>query len=150
MSKVLDYVAEEVQRQGHNTNRSEGVWRVVWMLEAWRQAQMCSTTLDLNFVIGLGRLIEPSKNHHTLRNCMVFVGDKQPPPPDKVFGLLIEWWQNLHEHTPLENYRAFEDIHPFVDGNGRAGKIILNWLNNTLDDPIFPPYDFWGRPIANP
>lgn len=35
-------------------------------------------------------------------------------------------------------------------GNGRTGKILLNWLNGTLLNPIFPPADFWGRPIQNP
>lgn len=44
-------------------------------------------------------------------------------------------------------YKEFEDIHPFVDGNGRTGKILYNWLNGTLKVPTIP-FNWWG--IANP
>lgn len=39
-------------------------------------------------------------------------------------------------------YYNFERIHPFADGNGRTGKIILNWLNGTLAAPVMPPNFF--------
>jgi fido (protein-threonine AMPylation protein) len=52
--------------------------------------------------------------------------------------------------TALEAYKEFEFIHPFEDGNGRTGKIILNWINGTLLDPIFPPNDIFGYEISNP
>jgi fido (protein-threonine AMPylation protein) len=41
-------------------------------------------------------------------------------------------------------------VHPFRDGNGRTGKILLNWLNQSLNAPIFPPSDLFGSPIRNP
>ena len=40
-------------------------------------------------------------------------------------------------------YVAYEWIHPFGDGNGRTGKILHNWLNGTLDDPVLVP-DYFG------
>lgn len=44
-------------------------------------------------------------------------------------------------------YYEYEEIHPFVDGNGRSGKILYNYLLGRLDDPIMPP-NFFGS--ANP
>lgn len=40
-------------------------------------------------------------------------------------------------------YLAYEWVHPFIDGNGRTGKILHNWLNGTLDDPVLVP-DYFG------
>jgi Fic family protein len=43
---------------------------------------------------------------------------------------------------PATTYRRFEEIHPFVDGNGRCGKILYNYLHNSLDAPTWPP-NYW-------
>lgn len=40
-------------------------------------------------------------------------------------------------------YLAYEAIHPFADGNGRTGKILHNWLKETLDDPVLV-HDYFG------
>jgi fido (protein-threonine AMPylation protein) len=35
-------------------------------------------------------------------------------------------------------YREFQMIHPFLDGNGRTGKILMNYLADTLEAPTMP------------
>ena len=40
-------------------------------------------------------------------------------------------------------YLCYEGIHPFLDGNGRTGKILHNWLLGTLDDPVLVE-DYFG------
>lgn len=41
--------------------------------------------------------------------------------------------------------KAFLDIHPFIDGNGRAAFILYNWLRGALDSPDNLP-DYYGKP----
>jgi hypothetical protein len=150
--KIIDYIQEEVERQGHDTRQSDGLWRIIWMLDAWRYAQFEDNngSFFLSTVEKLGCMIEPTKNAGGIRRCQVYVGTRECPNSRDLRWLLARWWKNLDSMTPLEAYKEFEMIHPFVDGNGRTGKIILNWKNGTLDDPIFPPADLWGEPIANP
>lgn len=55
-----------------------------------------------------------------------------PPPPDELAGLLTDWerFANEEPEMPLLVRNAllhsqFETIHPFLDGNGRLGRLLL-------------------------
>lgn len=153
--KVIDYCAEEVSRQGHDITQLEGIIRVGWMLDAWATALPLADygLPTVHDVIMLGSLIEQKANRHGLRTCGVTVGGHATPNPARVPTLLVELFELLRSDqcpTPMEFYKSFEGVHPFVDGNGRTGKILLNWVNGTLLDPIFPPDNLWGLPIRNP
>jgi Fic family protein len=54
-----------------------------------------------------------------------------PPPPDEVEACLAAWEKFLHEFNlpplvtiALAHYQ-FEAIHPFLDGNGRVGRLLI-------------------------
>jgi YD repeat-containing protein len=57
-----------------------------------------------------------------------------PPPPDRLMDCLGEWEGFLHEETfpPLVHaalaHAQFEAIHPFLDGNGRVGRLLITLL----------------------
>jgi Fic family protein len=54
-----------------------------------------------------------------------------PPSPDKIMDCLSAWERFLHEQTlpPLAQaalmHYQFEAIHPFLDGNGRVGRLMI-------------------------
>ena len=54
-----------------------------------------------------------------------------PPPPDELMVCLGEWEKFLHDRSlpPLIQaalmHSQFEAIHPFLDGNGRVGRLLI-------------------------
>ena len=150
--RLYDYIREEVRR-GHDVTRAEGQLRIAWMWEAWEWAQaraqrgLLPTREDVEVV---GRLIEPALNACGCRTVGVRVGPRICPRPDQVIPQLADLIARAAALSPLEFYKAFELIHPFVHGNGRTGKVLLAWRQGTWDDPEFPPADLFGAPIRNP
>lgn len=57
-----------------------------------------------------------------------------PPPPERLMETLGEWEGFLHENTlpPLGligvAHAQFEAIHPFLDGNGRVGRLLITLM----------------------
>lgn len=57
----------------------------------------------------------------------VTVGGRAAPNYSLVEGLIGNWLLDLPKMTPLIGHIRFEAIHPFVDGNGRTGRM-LYWF----------------------
>lgn len=81
-----------------------------------------------------------------------FNGGMQPAPFPDVPHLIAEWLEEvalIRDAEPLEFPEAiarvharFEQIHPFLDGNGRAGRLVLNLLLGRLG---YPPAIIYKR-----
>ncbi len=148
---VIEYITEEVTRQQHDVTQLDGIQRVGWMLAAWSYAlSNAHRKPTIDDAILLGQLIEPDKNRNGLRRVNVRVGTRPCPHFIRVQEMLQELFDARDTLTPLEFYKRFEEVHPFVDGNGRSGKCLLAWLRGNLQAPEFPPADLFGEPIRNP
>ena len=68
-----------------------------------------------------------------------------PPPPSELMACLGKWEEFLHERAvpplvqiALAHYQ-FEAIHPFLDGNGRVGRLLITLFlveRNVLPTPL--------------
>lgn len=66
--------------------------------------------------------------------CTLAGASYVPPPPDQLPGCLGAWERFLHDDAlpPLVHaalaHSQFEAIHPFLDGNGRVGRLLITLL----------------------
>lgn len=84
-------------------------------------------------------------------NEAVFV----PPPPNEVPQALSDWERFVHDDDPLPIlikigivHAQFETIHPFLDGNGRVGRLLITFLlceRNILKKPVLYLSHFFRR-----
>lgn len=58
----------------------------------------------------------------------VTVGTHMSPPGGPgIFNELAGLLSEAHEITPYELHERFECLHPFMDGNGRTGRLLWLW-----------------------
>jgi Fic family protein len=78
-----------------------------------------------------------------------------PPPPQEIMPLLDNFEKFLHDKSPLPIliktgllHAQFENIHPFLDGNGRIGRLLITFYlceQKVLDKPLLYLSDFFKK-----
>lgn len=70
----------------------------------------------------------------------VQVGGYVAPKYQEVEGLMAKWLEDEPLGDPKLSHIAFETIHPFVDGNGRTGRMLYYWrLMRRNEYGMLPP-----------
>ena len=96
----------------------------------------------------------PQSSPGQFRKITVRLGSFYPPPAEKITDLMEELTQFINKGSEDSPnliqiglvHAQFETIHPFVDGNGRLGRLLILLMlmqNNLLTLPIlYPSYAF--------
>lgn len=138
---VVEFCAEECKRQ------QSGEMSVYNMVLSWADMRATSHNID-GFAPGMcdldewARLIEPQKNAHGLRNTPVHFADGSfaidaDLVPQALQSLLWAWGAGTL--TAEEIYQELEEIHPYIEGNGRLGALLFNLKRGTLINMETPP-----------
>lgn len=138
--RIVEFCAIECELQG------SGERSVSWMLNAWQYAfRMCEAPPTVADVKMLGQLVEPVKNSGGWREVGVRVGHDVKGDWRVVPRQMANLCGEGMSLEPAEWFREYEEVHPFIDGNGRTGQILFNWLLGTLHQPEWAP-NFWHDP----
>jgi hypothetical protein len=116
------------------------------MVAAVSEASVGGATLDLDTLCRWHRLLmtgspTPERYVGRLRDEQGWIGGTSPldahlvtPPADRLPPLLDDLfaWVNRDDLDPIAQaaiaHAQFEIIHPFADGNGRIGRVVIAWV----------------------
>ena len=119
---------------------------VVNQKKAFDYLQDHKEELNNGMIIQLGEIMNPSSKGYRKIPVMIQKTSYTPPPPEVIPSEMNQiLYQYEHNELPITFRVAmyhilFEHIHPFEDGNGRVGRLILNHqLMMNQEKPIIIP-----------
>lgn len=144
---VLDVVLAEQGRARPDAAAASWVAAALaTMVTAVHEAASGDVALDVDTLCRWHRLLmtgspTPERYVGRIRDEQGWIGGTSPfdahlvtPPPDRLARLLDDLlvWVNRDDLDPIAQcaiaHAQFEIIHPFADGNGRIGRVLIAWL----------------------
>lgn len=120
----------------HQSNLIEGYDSIVadkLLLKAWKRLlkvdQLDNPIIKLTqhtIVHHQDDLGKPERGHYRTMN--VWVGGRIGAAPGLIQHLMDNWLLDVPTTNPVAHHISFEHIHPFADGNGRTGRLLMWWM----------------------
>lgn len=120
-----------------------------WHLMSAKKIITPSLICEIHKILMLNQsILEGEKGYW--RNVAVYIGDRQGINALKIPEAIEHWCMNVmdaikngknesevwKERIVKQHHVEYERIHPFIDGNGRTGRIFMNWERLQLGLPI--------------
>lgn len=159
LSEVLEY---EATQDDFNKEKSADIKEILNYRTAIIKAktQLRKRPISLNFILDIHKTLLDSVRgqrsargkFRTIQNwignygCKIEEARFVPPPPDKImlyFSNLEKYINSTDNDTIVQLaviHAQFEIIHPFIDGNGRVGRILIPlflYEKKLISDPVF-------------
>jgi Fic family protein len=113
---------------------------IAWTYLKKQKVLTTSVVLKTHKLLMLHSDLRPNEKGY-FRIVRVYVGGREGAPWREVPELMRKWTfeglRSLPEIDPKFLHVEYEKIHPFVDGNGRTGRMFMNWqLVKKLKKPL--------------
>lgn len=168
--EIIRYCTDECIRQQSGTASVYNMLNAYDWADWQRNEDNSIKEITVEFIIRLGMAVEPLENIKGIRRTPITIGGevREPTRLAERLDTLIEAyyddrlnpemlvkdaasmanWKGYKKYKKANTaedifYYEYEQIHPFVDGNGRSGKILYNYLLDSMDHPKLPP-NFFG------
>lgn len=146
------YIRKEVIEFLDESNRIEGVYDAdsleqaekAWDFLAEQEVLTPYVILKTHELLMAHSMLSPSEKGN-FRRAPVWIGGKEAMEytqiPDAIEDLIKDIEVSLNypgkdgENIKIDHI-TFEEIHPFIDGNGRVGRMLMNWERMMAGLPI--------------
>lgn len=147
-SALKSQVESESNKKTADKEREKYTEALFWAMDHQKKYSLSS-----RLILGIHKiLLKPSYGYRGLQNAIRNTRTREiiytPPAPGQIPTLLQNWESFVNDQEPDANFSLikcaiahyqFEAIHPFMDGNGRTGRILLAIQlaqENFLEHPI--------------
>ncbi|MGF1515129.1 MAG: Fic family protein [Elainellaceae cyanobacterium] len=139
-------------REPKSSNDPVNAWQEVWNYNRALERALNlleQRPLSLNLIRDIHKTLlsdvrGSQRDPGNFRRSQVYIGSDRrfiPPPPNEVMPCLYDLEKFIHADKKLEPlilcfvvHYQFETIHPFLDGNGRVGRLLLSLMIYQLCD----------------
>jgi len=95
--------------------------------------------LKTHKILMLNQPLRPDEKGY-FRKAPVWIGGKEALHHSQINIALEAWIKLINDKLTTRDWKAlhvmYEGIHPFIDGNGRTGRLFLNWQRVRSGLPI--------------